>query len=261
MEYLHNNRPIVHCESITGWVYKFIYDEDMDFTCYKSKGCVIVKLRFDAIAIDNANIDSNLRFTIHQVAEDADIIAVYKHVLDNEKEEGFKRTIMLYPYAPWSDEIDVFIGFRNFARVGCEYHDHSVRKMTKDDEAIAKEMSEASLANDTNFGKRQANNMMGWFEDSRDQTLLGIFEKDKLVGLVTAIYYADVGVAMVADLFIHKDYRKCGCGARLVKSALGLYPDIEYYYQSAKTNHASIALAKSLGFTLAGAALYALDEE
>jgi GNAT superfamily N-acetyltransferase len=61
-------------------------------------------------------------------------------------------------------------------------------------------------------------------------------------------------------VFIHKDYRRLGFGGRLVKAALSVYPDMGYYYQAKNQNHASIALAKSLGFEFAGAELYVLIE-
>ena len=42
----------------------------------------------------------------------------------------------------------------------------------------------------------------------------------------------------------------------LVEAALAKYPDKKWHYQAARDNAPSIALAKSLGFTLEGAGLF-----
>jgi len=254
MNYLINNGVAVHCDAIkSGWKYVGFYDADMVYSCYLFKGCVIIK---------HDHNDNRVSLNIHQISDNADVCFVWKYLLESKTEDNAKRNIMIYAYAPLPNKLSDFLGFRKFTRKGKQYDDSTIRKMTNDDEAIIKNLCGDSLNNDSHFGKCEAETFYSWIENDmfREQTLLGVFNDDNLMGLVSVNLFEDVELAQVADLYVHKNYRQHGYGKRLVKAALALYPNTEYFYQSAKQNTASIELAKSLGFSFAGAELYALDE-
>jgi len=266
INYLKNNFIAIHCNSIYGWQYgKSFFDAEMDYTCYKSNGCLIIKYISYLTQINGEYAISNkpqkIKFNIHQISNESDVCAVWKYILENEKIENVKRTIIIYAGDPLPEETEIFLGFRKYVRKGEYYEDSCVRVMTKNDETIIKELCEDSITNDNYFGKREAETFYSWFEHESTVELLGIFNGNKLAGLVSVNRYDDVNMAQVGDLLIHKDYRRLGFGRRLVKSALNLYTDREYYYQAAKQNDASKELALSLGFKFAGAELWALDEE
>ena len=267
MDHLHKYGISIHAESIYGWRYKNFFGSnmEMEYICYKSNGCVIIKYISYLYKENGEYLISekarHITFNIHQISKNADICAVWKYILENEKTGGVKRTIMLHAYAPLPEEIDIFMGFRKFTRKGEKYEDNDIKNMTLGDKEIIRGLCEESCENDTHFGKSEAQTFYSWFEYTTKNKLLGIFYNGKLAGLVSVKRYEKIEMALVSDLFIHKDYRRFGLGGRLVKAALGLYPDVEYCYQAAKLNTASIELAKSLGFELAGAELYALDEE
>jgi len=255
IKYLHSYATAIHCDSIYGWKYRYIFDPDEDFSCYKLYGCVIIKN--NVLYYDNPHMTIN----IHQVSDEANICAAWQHALENEKDGGTKRTIMLYACAPLPDEISEFLGFRKFIRKGQEYQDSDIRKLTEQDNATIKRLCEDSLENDTHFGKCEAQTFYSWFDDLQQSELLGIFNDSTLSGIISVNIFKEVGLAQISDLFIHKNYRRHGFGKRLVKAALALYPKLEYFYQAAKQNEASIKLALSLDFKFAGAELYALNEE
>jgi len=265
MNDLHNYGIIIHGESIYGWRYKNFFGSDLEFSCYKLDGCVIIKYVSHCYNENGEYFISekaqHITFNIHQISDEADICAVWRYIEENEKFNNTKRTIMLHVCAPLPEEIDIFMGFRKFSRKGEQYEDNDIRNMTENDKDIIIELCEDSCNNDTHFGKGEAQTFYSWFDYTTKNKLLGIFDNDKLAGLVSVKRYEKIEMALVSDLFIHKDYRRRGFGGRLVKAALALYPDIQYCYQAAKLNEASIELAKSLGFEFAGAELYALDEE
>jgi len=253
MNFLHNNRVAIHCDSFYDWRYTELFNYDMDYSCYKFHGCVIIKHdNQHLLELEGIQSNKSITFNIHQISDKADICAAWQYVLENEKVDSIER-IILYAYTPLPNEIEVFGGFCKFTRKGEQYEDSDVRKMTVKDEVIIKELCE-----DSRNSNSEAQDFYSWFEYKRRGKLLGIFS-DKLVGLVSTDRFEDVGLAQVGDLFVHKNYRRLGYGRRLVKAALALYPDVEYFYQAFKSNNASIELALSLGFEFIGAELCVLD--
>lgn len=252
LNYIKNNFVSLHCGRIYNW-----YQYEQDTVCYKSDGCIVIRNNW--LYYDKPHITIN----IHQISNDADILGVWNYFLKNETNGDTKRTIMILACAPLPDELSEFMGFRKYVRKGEHYKDSDIRKMTESDDLTIKELCDDSRTNDNHFGKCESETFYGWFDfnNLQKKELLGIYDNKKLVGLVSARYYEEVGIAQVQDLFVHKDYRRFGFGRRLVRAALSLYSDKEYYYQAAKNNDASKKLALSMGFEFMGAELFALDEE
>jgi hypothetical protein len=81
--------------------------------------------------------------------------------------------------------------------------------MTENDADIIDELCKDSLHNDTDFGTREAGNFYSWFEnpDSKKVDVFGIFNGDKLAGLVSVLKFEEVDFAQIRDLFVNKENR------------------------------------------------------
>ena len=275
--YLHNYGLAVHCKKIYDkifsnsqgkWIYCGIFNTEAmaifdTYSTYKSHGCVIIKddnrSIIDIIRKELPDLRKRIDYDIHQISNDADVCAVWHYILENEKlDDDVQRRIIIYACVPLPDELEKFGAWLKFTRKGNKFEDSDIRQMTENDAEIINELCGDSLNNDTDFGQREAGNFHSWFEnpDSKRVDLFGIFNGNNLAGLVSVLKFEEVSFAQIRDLFVSKENRRLGFGRRLVKFGLGLYPDYEYFYQAARGNNASIELAKSLGFELAGAQIW-----
>jgi len=82
--------------------------------------------------------------------------------------------------------------------------------------------------------------------------LYGLYVNKTLVGAISIENRSKLGVVIIRELFVSKSTRGKGYAKRLLKSALGLYPNMQYFYSCGSDNTASIATAKSCGFVFEG---------
>ena len=205
---------------------------------------------------------------VHQVEADADIDAVSSEFFEkaNEYAKSFERyslnviafTVSNGDLPPEKDRLG---GWRNYARMGeVVTPDARVRRLTEEDAALIRACCAPSLTDggDTVYGNRLAEEFSDYnFAYSQDKyALYGIFEDGVLAGMATSMYVGGLDLAWLMSIFIAPAYRGKGLGSALVRAALADYPDKKWHYQVAQKNLPSIALAKSLGFTLEGAGLY-----
>ncbi len=90
------------------------------------------------------------------------------------------------------------------------------------------------------------------------EAVWGIFDEETLAGVATASYEPGIDLGWLKGIHIAPAYHQKGYGKRLVLTTLAEYPDKKWHYQVARDNAPSVALARSLGFTLEGAGLYYL---
>ena len=205
---------------------------------------------------------------IHQVEPDADIDAVGTEYFEEAKKyaKSFARySLNVIAFTVSNGDLppqkDRFGGWRNFSRMGeTVIPDARVRRLTAEDADRIRECCAPSLTDDgdTIYGKRLAEEFSDYdFAYAQDKyALYGIFEDGVLVGMATSMYVGGLDLAWLMNIFIAPDYRGRGLASTLVRAALADYPDKKWHYQVAQKNLPSIALAKSLGFTLEGAGLY-----
>ncbi|MBQ7931303.1 MAG: GNAT family N-acetyltransferase [Clostridia bacterium] len=139
--------------------------------------------------------------------------------------------------------------------------DPRVRELFEDNTGKIRSAFEPFLADDTDFGRQEAKKLSvveyDWIKQQDPHYgLFGIFDGDTLCGTADVTYDEDLNLAWLRDVYILPAYRHRGYGKALVEAALAKYPDKKWHYQAARDNAPSIALAKSLGFTLEGAGLF-----
>lgn len=247
----------VHCE-----LYRNMerWKSDSSDKYYYDRGCTIVVSDYEY---------KNRRFMwyrVHQTSPEADIDTVtadWKAKFDAEAAKYDNPNASIVSFVVSNGELtpekNQYYGWRNYSRRGqaCET-DGRVRIMTAADTALMDEACRPSLENDTNFGKSLAQNFTGYdFEQyGGENGVYGLFEDGKLAAIASCTYVKTLELAWLLDIFVLPEYRQRGIGSALVLSALSAYPDKKWHYQAARDNAPSIALAKSLGFTLEGAGLY-----
>ncbi|MBQ7983585.1 MAG: GNAT family N-acetyltransferase [Clostridia bacterium] len=254
----------VHCEMYANNYTQYYSDtapgENIRYG--RDRGCVI---RADEYDYDGKRWICRY---VHQVSPDADIDAAAAEQLADAVECAKPYDAALLNVIAFTvscgalpPEKDVLGGWRNFSRMGdVVTPDLRVRILTEADTDRIRAACAPSLADggDTRVGNRLAETFCDYdFAYAAGKyTLYGIFEGDTLAGMASASYEPGIDLAWLRDIFIVPAYREKGLGKALVSSALSPYPDKKWHYQAAKWNTPSIALAKSLGFTLEGAGLY-----
>ena len=271
--YLHSYGFAVHCRAIYNkifsngkWIYCGIFNIESIFdtySAYKLHDCVIIKddnrSIVDIVRKELPDFPKRISYDIHQISNKADVCAAWHYILENEKlDDDVQKNIIIYACSPLPQELSKFGAWLKFTRKGNQFEDSNIRQMTDNDRAVISEFCEDSLNNDTDYGKQEAGNFHSWFESpySKRIALFGIFNNNNLAGLVSVLKFEEVNFAQICDLFVNKENRRFGFGKRLVRFALGVYPNAEYIYQARRGNNASIELAKSLDFELAGAEIY-----
>lgn len=248
----------VHCEMYN--YYRCYFDGGTPGLYYE-RGCAVTEEEYDY------NGRRTFSYNIHQVSPDADIEAVaaeWKAKCEERAknyENPVKWVVMFFvSNGALTPEWDKCLGWRNYSRAGGQTDcDERVRRLTDADAEIIRELCLPCSENDTAFGRQLANTFLNLdFEDLRREniSLLGIFDGGSLVGLADSSYAIGLKLAWLRNIFIAPDHRKMGYGKALAASALSGYPDVKWHYQAAKHNAESVALAKSLGFSLEGAGLF-----
>lgn len=213
---------------------------------YYDHGCVIVA--------------DNRRYNIHQVTPDAQIEAVTAEYVKSCENTESHVDMFYVSNGDLPPELDKYLGWRNFARQGEKVpFDSRVRELTENDSELIRSTCAPYIENDTRFGKRLAWHFYEYIFtilNAHQHHTFGIFYNNALVGIATSGPVEELGIAWLCDIFIIPEYRKKGYGKALIRSALSAYPDKKWCYQAARDNTESIALAKSLGFTLEGAGLH-----
>lgn len=247
--------------AVNSWEYEFIkkYGGGDDVFSLEHGCAVVVK---DCVVDGKGNVYVD----IYQTSPDADIALATAEQIEKSK-EFFKRcadtnitvTLGVVSNGPLTEEWDKYHGWRIFARQGTEYPaDPRVRVLTKSDVPDIKELCKPLLDSSDFFERVEARNFdsaADRFEEYDDHTFYGFYDAEKLCGIASAKQISDLEIVQLADILVLSDYRKRGVGKALVKTALGKFPDKKWMYQAARDNAPSIALAKSLGFTLEGATL------
>ncbi len=265
MTLFRNYHPAVHAEQ-----YKFygccFSPDDPDIRCYLTDGCVVIEA-----AVDFGNEWDgrfSLWYYIHEVEDGCDSAAVARECYERfeaerPKHEVFMGTILLIHVGELSEKMNAYQGFRKFVRSNdaqFEPDTHVVTLTSADLSEVNALCDPAVLENDTWFGKREAEGFVNWEFDARQedgQSLLGYRTADgRLLGVASWSFIDALNLGFLHDLFVAPDSRGQGIGKALVKTALSNLPENVWLYQSARDNEASIALAKSLGFTFEGAELY-----
>lgn len=226
---------------------------------YYDRGCMLSVMEY------GNNADSSFVYTVIMTSHDSPILDVadtWLKIFDRQVANAGKPSFCYFKLnyvAPSLPEfLDKYYGWRCFSRHG--FHaapDPRVRELTKEDAEIIREMCRISSEGDTNFGKQLATNISEFDFDffKNHIKVYGIFEGNELAGVATSKHAREIDVAFLCDVFVAQKYRNRGLGRALVISALSEYPDKKWVYQSARDNHISINLAKSLGFSLEGAHL------
>ena len=259
-EHLCSYGTAVHCEVFRQ--YKKWHDSDHS-KFFLDRGCVIMEDEYDY------NGRHYIDYKVHQCAPDGEIDAV----AGEEKRKCLEHAAKYENPTAWvvkfvvsngelTPEQNQFYGWRNYARMGHPVTpDPRVREMTGDDIPMVKAACEPWLEGDTNWSRQLAKDFYDMdysfqAEFQENYGLYGIFDGDTLCGMANATYDPDLDLAWLLDIFVLPPHRGKGYGKALVEAALAKYPDKKWHYQAARDNAPSIALAKSLGFTLEGAGLF-----
>ncbi len=254
----------VHCELYANCYSRCSVQDQSEYPCYFDRGCVI-----DVNDRETPGEPLWIWRSVHQVTSDAEIEAVVADQMADARRcaEGHEKVSLnvigfTVTNGDLTPEQNTHYGWRNFAREGyAAERDPAVRRLTEDDLPAVKAMCALSLAEDgdTNWGRMLAQDFHDYaIADYPDDALWGIFDGDTLAGVATASYEKGIDLGWLKGIHIAPAYRQKGFGKRLVLSALADYPDKKWHYQVARDNAPSVALARSLGFTLEGAALYYL---
>ncbi len=260
IRYLKAYGTAVHCELYANNYTRYHEDGDADDCYFYDRGC--------AVRIGDFDYEGKYWFwrAVHQVSPDAEIEAVAAEQLrevEVQKAAYPNHTVNVIAFTVTNGDLtpeqNAHYGWRNLARIGYPVsRDASVRQLKETDLPMIKAACALSLADggDTLWGKQLANDFTAYTFDRPEEAMWGIFDGDVLVGIATSSYEIGIDLAWLRDVFVLPAYRGKGYGKRLVLSALADYPDKKWHYQAARDNAPSIALAKSLGFTLEGAGLY-----
>lgn len=251
----------VHCELYANNYTRYYGAENPgDAEYLYDRGCVI--------RVDDYEYDGKqwIWREVHQVEPDAKLDAVAAEQMADAKEhaksfENVSLNVIAFTVSNGDlpQEKDKLGGWRNYARMGEPVpKDARVRILTADDAELIRAACAPSLeeGGDTRAGWQLAQNFSEYDFEHADGTLYGIFVDGKLAGMASSSYEKGINLAWLRDIYVAPHYRQQGLGKALVLTALADYPALKWHYQVAKWNEPSIALAKSLGFTLEGAGLY-----
>lgn len=223
-------------------------EEVYKIDCFKAHGFVIFKVYL----YDYYNERSFPHIYLHQIEEGCDIDKAISFVRDDSTlEDKYALFVFIKGEAP-----NVYFDRERtvkLAKMGVEYKDESIRELNESDTELINELVSIPFDSE-NIEKRVSRDLTDWFErhDLNITRIFGLFEGKTLVGVVSTRYFDEFGIVMHDVIFVKKQFRNHGYGNRLLKSALGVYPDIKYIYQTDVKNESSLSLARSLGFEAIG---------
>lgn len=264
---LKDHHPAVHCEVCRNYR-EWYADKDRTAKFYFTDGCAVL---YDAHEHYADPEKYRVYCHIHEVSDDcnfAEACRKFKEMSDAAIEGYAKhsRDIDLFHCGALSDKLNEFFGFRKFTRMGEAFEPHPhVCELTRENIHEIKALcAPAVLENDTWFGKCEAETFHDWDFDWYEKEgthLLGYRDENgKLLGIASWQAVEELNLGFLLDLFVSPSGRGKGIGKALVRTAMSNLPDREWLYQAARDNAPSIGLAKSLGFTFAGAALFVLSD-
>ena len=251
----------VHCELCRSYIWWYGEDSSGKFYYDDEHKCVTVEDEYDYDGKRTAF------YNIHQISPDSDVFTAAEkcRAMLDEKLAGYEKTSRWLTVCHVSngdlpEHLDRYYGWRNYARMGeAVQPDSRVRELNADDRELIKSACAPYLSNDTDFGKKLAHDFSEHtFNSPFDKVhrVFGMFDGDSALGFASSTYIPELDIAWLLDIYVLPPYRRQGLGRVLVTTALADYPDKKWHYQVAKGNVPSIALARSLGFTLEGAGLF-----
>lgn len=212
---------------------------------------------------------TNVYIDIFETSSDADTDSVIEYWVarcKNLEKEFACPSIQLNAYIVCNTvpkNLEDNIGSRVYTRLGWRFPtDERVKQLSSNDFEAVKLLCNIENSNDTNYGVRLSSSILGSFEEivingnniySDEDRCYGIFEGGELCGAAICAYIEPLNIALLATVFISNMHRKKGLAKSLVGNALSRYPNAKWVYQVDKDNYPSVALAKSLGFSLEGA--------
>lgn len=254
--YLRGYGTGVHCARYVGYYTtgdfhgeKFYYD----------RGC--------AIYIDCSDWDGtcHINVFVHQIAPDADIGTVAAEWKTKALEfagGGADAAVHVVAFMVTEGELPPELASRrsfcNYVRRGFGVErDPRVRVLTPGDAGLVRAALGGYIESDPDsFGSELAEMMCDFeFDDERTE-MTALFDEDGLAGTATRTYVPELDIAWLRLLYVVPEKRKKGIGRALVLSALCDWPEAKWHYQAENSNAPSVALARSLGFTLEGAAVF-----
>lgn len=261
MQALRDYHPTLHAELYTNYRHWYYGDETLDAEFFSADGC--------AIAYSAYEYEGKFHITcyIHEVSDDCDFAEACrkcKKMTDTDcaAHENHTCDICLIHHGELSEELNKFLGFRKFVRMGEAFapDPHVVPLTRENSDEIKKICDPAVLESDTWFGKTEADSFFHWnfdWGDSQGIRFLGYRdESGHLLGIATWSSEDELNIAWLHDIFVSPEGRGRGIGKSLVRTAISHVPDRLWNYQAARDNAPSIALAKSCGFTFSGANLF-----
>ena len=257
--------PPVQCESYLIYAMNF-RPHDAAVKYYRTDGC--------AVFCHSCDCGGTYRIEccIHEISDDCDLPEAYRTCETMTASELVKhdrcerRFALLHCGAlPFPDVLNNLPGTYRFARIAEEPEgipDPHVCVLTKKDYADIRAMCDpALLQNDSRFARNEAHTFFrcfsSWEYADGYVKLLG-FRDDRgnLTGIASWSMQDTFNLCCcLRDIFVSREGRGHGVGKALVRAAMANAPGKEWLYQANRENKASIALAESLGFTLAGARL------
>ena len=226
-KYIAQEQPVIFYDTFSG---------ALELKTYICGECLIVKTGSD--------------WFIHALSEKADIASAKSDV---QMIRSANENLFAFSFGAPSQEFNGKIGSYKFARKGFSYEDLDIRKMTLED----KEKFEICCAidpDDSQTGQNMAADFLRLFSDfctAEGVYTLGLFEADKLAGLVTGETVRELGLITVS-IYVNRAYRQKGYAKRLLSALCSTQREAVYCYSCVCTNEASAATAKACGFRYMG---------
>ncbi len=225
------------------WIYSS--DLDYDFDCSLLGGCAIISnTRYSFSKCDYYDV-----YRVHQISDDCNVNTVIQTITDSrDKAKDTLITVSARGGLPIGYE-EHNNGYFRYYRYGEDYLDSSVKELSFKDYDIVKAFADSQKC-ETKFNEDFAGSFYNWFDkyDTDIAKLLGIFDGDRLVGLLDVHYFEQFDTVILDNLLVAKSHRQQGYATRLVRSALSLYPDKKYVFYANLQNPVAISLVHSLGF-------------
>ena len=233
-----------------------------DIRYFYDRGCVIWSGRYEYEGREYIFYD------IYQVSPDGEVDEVVESCKSSEEIKNYENpfvavSLFCVTNGELPPEKDMYEGRRKYTRMGEKFSfDKRVRVLTPEDADQISSACAVSMENDTDFGIKLATLFLdNDFEFCSDkEKTYGFFDGETFCAVATC-RLEEFNIAHLRNILVFPDYRGKGYGKALVLSALSEFPDKKWLYQVEKGNMESIALAKSLGFTLEGAELYVFNTD
>lgn len=135
-----------------------------------------------------------------------------------------------------------------------DFNHENIRPLSNSDECKINQLI-LSAQDDTAAARGVANSFQ-YHDWNGNEILLGYFQDESLVGIVSYNYSEAADMALLSNIYINTSFRRKRIARNLILSAMAKYPEKQWCYRTAYRNFASINLAKSCGFQKVGSVLY-----